>query len=466
MYRWNVNHVISKNAFLLLPNKFFRFLYPNQVERFRLGYIQDEYNFLMKSQWFNLKEMERFQLKKLKKFVQYSYRNIPFYKRKFRESGITPYDINSLKDLVKIPIINKDIVRRNFSSILSPNCSFYKIFSTSGSTGKPFMCPSSFESVKIKDAILQRLFSWTGCDPGKDKIMGILRPLSIPGSSISPHGLVFRSLKYLLKNQIFWTPTTFTVEEIFRIFQVMAKFEPKLIHTIPNALHPLIKATQKYDIDFPNSLRYVSLGGEPIDRKKFQKRMNAEIFVRYGASDVAQYVANECKEHSGLHVNMENHIVEIVKDGEVAAEGEKGDVVITDFNNFDAPLMRYDIEDIAQYKPGKCSCGRELRRLEMIYGRKTDLLISTNGKLVTQVEWFFQALKGIEHFRIIQNKIDKIDVLIVPTANYSEETEKQIISILTRHLGNDINVNIKLVKKIPHGQKFRFIISKIGPKYF
>src|SRR3989304_1673662 len=170
--------------------------------------------------------------------------------------------------------------------------------------------------------------------------MGIFRPPSVPGAAINTSNHVFRGLKYLLKNQLLWTPRKIDFNETFQTFFIMNKFEPKLIHTIPNVLRPLLKFKEEFDVDFPDSLKYVSLGGEPISVKEFQKHLDAEIVMRYGANDVPQRIADECKEHSGLHINMENHIVEIVKDNEaVQNEGEKGEVVITDFHNFDAPLI-------------------------------------------------------------------------------------------------------------------------------
>ena len=85
---------------------------------------------------------------------------------------------------------------------------------------------------------------------------------------------------------------------------------------------------------------------------------------------------------------------------------------------------------------------------------------------VTDVEWIFQTLDDVEHFRIIQKRIDKVVVLVVPGHGFSERTEQYIVSILQRLLGMTTHVEVKIVDKIPSAQKFRFIISKISQKYF
>src|SRR3990170_6815448 len=100
----NLNHNISKIILSFFPKNYSTFFSSEQVKKFRLDYIQKEYSSLQKSQWFKLRDIEKLQLKKLKAYVSFVYYNIPFYRRKFREIGVTPYDINSLKDLEKIPI--------------------------------------------------------------------------------------------------------------------------------------------------------------------------------------------------------------------------------------------------------------------------------------------------------------------------------------------------------------------------
>lgn len=462
----NINHEIAKDVAIVLPSWIVEFLPKGRLEKFRMRNIRNEYNFLMRSQWWKLKDLERFQTKKLKAYVWYAYHNIPFYRRAFRKEGISPYNINSLKDLTKIPIINKNIVRKNFHSIVSDSCTFYRIFSTSGSTGKPFLCPVSKEAVNMRDGLWQRFFSWTGCNPATDSMMGILRPVSVYGASMNPKGLILRNLRFLFLRQIHWTPKILSVDEIIKIFYIMKKFNPKLVQTIPNALISMLKVRDEYGIEFPESLEIISLGGEPVNIEYFKKAVDVEIFMRYGANDIGQFIANECEQRSGLHVNMEDNIVEVIKDNESVDENETGEITITDLHNYDFPLIRYNIEDVGNYESGRCSCGRSHPRLENILGRKTDLLVSKKGGITANVEWKFQELRGIEHFRIIQKKIDKITVLIVPSKEYSEDTDREVLRILKDFLGNEIDVKIKIVKKIPHGLKYRFIISEVSEKYF
>jgi phenylacetate-CoA ligase len=49
------------------------------------------------------KELEELQLQRLKSVVEKVYKNVPFYESKFKQAGVTPQDIKSLKDLAKRP---------------------------------------------------------------------------------------------------------------------------------------------------------------------------------------------------------------------------------------------------------------------------------------------------------------------------------------------------------------------------
>lgn len=51
---------------------------------------------------------------RLKKTVERVYHDTPFYRRKMQELGITPDDINSIDDIVKLPFTTKYDLRDNY----------------------------------------------------------------------------------------------------------------------------------------------------------------------------------------------------------------------------------------------------------------------------------------------------------------------------------------------------------------
>ena len=133
-------------------------------------------------------------------------------------------------------------------------------------------------------------------------------------------------------------------------------------------------------------------------------------------------IAAECEAHQGLHLSMENLIVEIVvRDGEQtrpAEQGELGEVVLTDLHNYGAPFIRYVTGDLAiQHAGGRCSCGRALTRLSGVEGRSTDTLRDAAGRAVSGL--FFNVLFAslahkVREFQVVQRRDRAIELKLVP----------------------------------------------------
>ncbi|MGD2248402.1 MAG: hypothetical protein PVF58_08335 [Candidatus Methanofastidiosia archaeon] len=97
-----------------------------------------EYLKTMRNPWKSVETIERIQEKMMRNMINFAYHNTRFYKEKFKKAGITPFDIQSVSDLKKIPVATKDQVRNNpeflFASGYTRKNSFAE--QTTGSTGK------------------------------------------------------------------------------------------------------------------------------------------------------------------------------------------------------------------------------------------------------------------------------------------------------------------------------------------
>jgi phenylacetate-CoA ligase len=83
-------------------------------------------------------DMKKLQSEKLVNSVKRVYENVPFYKRKMDEKGVTPDDIKSIDDLHKLPFITKDDLRDEYpyGLLAKPLSECVRIQSTSGTTGR------------------------------------------------------------------------------------------------------------------------------------------------------------------------------------------------------------------------------------------------------------------------------------------------------------------------------------------
>src|SRR3954467_12154738 len=84
-------------------------------------------------------EMESLQLTRLQKTVSHVFENVPFYKEKFNELGITPEDIQQLSDVTKLPFTKKQNFREQypFGLFAVPMDQVVRVHGSSGTSGKP-----------------------------------------------------------------------------------------------------------------------------------------------------------------------------------------------------------------------------------------------------------------------------------------------------------------------------------------
>jgi phenylacetate-CoA ligase len=137
-------------------------------------------------------------------------------------------------------------------------------------------------------------------------------------------------------------------------------------------------------------------------------------------------IAAECGAHDGMHIQEENLLVEIVRDGRPAPPGEPGDVVVTDLHNLGMPMIRYVNGDVASLSPsGPCACGRGLARVARVDGRRADTLRDRDGNSVPGVVFhvlFSDARTEIvRQFQAVQGDGGAVVLRIVRGREYTDD---------------------------------------------
>jgi len=101
--------------------------------------ILAEYKRLLKTDWYTRDQLENIQNYYLHSLVAHCYANVPYYRNLFDKLNIKPEEIRSKSDLVRLPILTKQIIRDNYQMLLSQDIKSRNIrkHSTGGSTGVP-----------------------------------------------------------------------------------------------------------------------------------------------------------------------------------------------------------------------------------------------------------------------------------------------------------------------------------------
>lgn len=164
----------------------------------------------------------------------------------------------------------------------------------------------------------------------------------------------------------------------------------------------------------------------------------------------------------------ECNIVEIIKDGQPVEPGKIGEVVITSLNNYEMPLIRYSIGDLAVQldDSAPCSCGQGLPKIGTIQGRTQATIIGTKNQYLPGsffARLFADSSVTIKHFQVIQNNFGEIDLNIVKASLYNDEALQKILTIIRRFLGEDLKINVHFVDKIALGKtgKMQHSISNL-----
>ena len=128
--------------------------------------ISQKYKELKESEKLSIKELEEQQFLKLKDFLKFVLKNNEYYKKKFEKFGFEIGSLKSLEDLKKIPILEKEELKK-FNSEIQIKKGFKKLFfsETSGSTGEPLIFYRNMEWDAGHRAAIFRGYSWYDVNP-------------------------------------------------------------------------------------------------------------------------------------------------------------------------------------------------------------------------------------------------------------------------------------------------------------
>lgn len=151
------------------------------------------YREALTNQHLNECDLESVNWGKRKKLVTYAYENIPFYREYYDACGFSPLQLQSEKDWVKVPILEKEQVRQGADKLVNPKVSpkYVSFTTTGGSTGTPMKV---YRDKRFKLEILGwRAFTWWKVSPGDNTAI--------------THRRVPKGWKAQLKNRLLWWPT-------------------------------------------------------------------------------------------------------------------------------------------------------------------------------------------------------------------------------------------------------------------
>ena len=405
-------------------------------------------------------EMEQLQIERLQATLHRVYRNVSFYKSLYDKEGIDIDSVKSLEDLKKLPFTTKNDLRQSYpyEAFAVPLRDIVRIHSTSGTTGKPIVVGYTKNDLKTWSALVARILSAAGVT-GHDFVQVAF------DYSLSTGGFGF----HYGAEKIGASVIPYSGEDVMKQIQVMKDYRTTTLVSTPGyALHVASLMEEMGRDPQELNLSIGLFGAESWSenlRKEIESRLKIEAFDNYGLTEIiGPGVAFECEHHSGLHVNEDHFILEIIDPEtlDMVPPGEQGELVFTTITKEAFPLIRYRTGDISSMIGGSCPCGRTTARIERISGRTDDMIIVDGRNIFpSHIEEILFEIEGIEpHFQIVLTREEGLDIIelkveVTPNFLPFDEIRKvqEFQKKISLHLASQLGIHAKIILVEPKSLK-------------
>ena len=406
-------------------------------------------------------EMIAIQNRKLVEQVKHVWENVPYYRKKMEEKGVTPEDIKTIDDLHKLPFLSKADLRDAYPYGLVgvPLADCVRIQSTSGTTGKRVVAFYTQADIDLWEDCCARAIVAAGGT--KEDVCQVSYGYGLftggPGLNGGSH-----------KVGCLTVPTSSGNTE-------------RQIMFINDLSTTILCCTPSYAAYLGESMKEMGMSPEDIPlkagifgaeawseemRQNIQDTLGIKAYDIYGLTELSgPGVAFECSAQTGMHINEDHFIAEIInpETEEVLPEGEWGELVFTAVDKKAFPMMRYRTRDICKLSREKCSCGRTHVKMEKPRGRSDDMLIIRGVNVFpSQIETVLLEHGYQANYQIIVGRVNNTDTLDVHvemtlemfTDNVGEITKRQneLVAGLKSMLGLKAKVTLVAPKSITRSE--------------
>ena len=433
--------------------------YENQCSK-RKELITVEHYFQPEIECASQEQIRAWQNERLVKTVQHVYDNVPYYRNLMNQKGVLPGDIKSVDDLHKLPFLTKDDLRDAYpyGLLAMPLTDCVRIQSTSGTTGRRVVAFYTQHDIDLWDECCARALAAAGAT--KDDVVHVSYGYGLftggPGLNGGSHKLGSLTLPMSSGN---------TERQI----QFMCDLGSTILCCTPSYAAYLGETICEKGLQDKIKLKAGIFGAEAWSeemRQDIQNKLGIKAYDIYGLTEISgPGVSFECSEQTGMHINEDHFIAEIIdpNTGEVLPEGEKGELVFTSITKEAFPLLRYRTRDICVLSRKKCSCGRTHIKMSKPMGRSDDMLIVKGVNVFpSQIETVLLNKGYPANYQIVVTRVnnsDKLDVQVEMTPemfsdslSHISEREKELVEALKAMLGIYANVQLVAPKTITRSE--------------
>ncbi|OPX36338.1 MAG: hypothetical protein B1H11_07630 [Desulfobacteraceae bacterium 4484_190.1] len=408
-----------------------------------------------------------FRNRKLRSVVRYAYNNVGYYRNLFNKAGIKPEDIRTAEDLSILPITSSQDYRiRQQHEIVSREIRMAKTVqrATSGATGRPFIIRRSPLEDHLMNMFRIRAFQQFGI-----RISDKLAHIRLVSSSHRRENVLGRIRQRV---GVYREYSINSLQSTYRIVQELTRLRPDIVKGYPAVLSHIAPSVARARGSVPRP-RFLIGGGEsliPFRRQVIENGFDSRIFDIYGSHEF-NVLAWECPVTGEYHICDDNVIVEILRNGRPAREGERGEVVATGLHSYSMPFIRYRLGDIATRGGDMCQCGQPFSTLRAIQGRMHDYFRMPDGSYLHPDQLVVPIMENespwFDQYQLIQESENFIVLKIKPFSVPHEQQLEHVRNLARGNLPASVEFRIDLVRALSSQEsgKFRFCKSMVNSDY-
>lgn len=405
-------------------------------------------------------KIRELQDERLVKQVKHVWDNVPYYRKKMEEKGVTPDDIKGVDDLHKLPFLSKADLRDAYpyGLLAAPLKDCVRIQSTSGTTGRRVVAFYTQHDIDLwEDCCARAIVAAGGTN---EDVVQIAYGYGLFTGGAGLHGGSHKVGSLTLPMSSGNTD---------RQLQFMIDLQSTILCCTPSYAAYLAESIHERGLRDKIKLKAGIFGAEAWSekmRQEIQNQLGIKAYDIYGLTEISgPGVAFECSDQTGMHINEDHFIAEIIDPdtGEVLPDGSQGELVFTSITKEAFPLLRYRTRDICVLTREKCSCGRTLVKMCKPMGRSDDMLIVKGVNVFpSQIETVLIEQGYQANYQIIVDRVnnsDTLEVMVEMTQdNFSDnlgkitEMEKSLVAALKAMLGIYTKVRLVAPKSITRSE--------------
>jgi phenylacetate-CoA ligase len=409
-------HRISASIFFILERTFNK----DAKGAYKLIYQRDT---------LSIEELQNLRNRYFRDLIRHSYQNVPYYRKVMVERGLTPSDFITIEDVKKLPLLTKDVIRKEKENLKATNISDAETFETrsGGTTGEPILSVLDKNAYYIEYFAYWRGLKWMGWKPS----VGIIKLFG--GSLGTPSKPTLKNkVRNFLLHQLFLPAFELNEENVDAYLKSISIQGESVLIGYAHALYSLACLAENKDLSAIRLTHIYSTAEQMPEAwaKKISEVFQCSVQSFYGCGEINS-LGFQIAQNGGYKIPLDHVYLENISDKGFP----ENTIAITALHNFAKPFIRYVNGDLGTINDGI------ITNLE---GRSSDMLITSQGQKISPSivpHAIFVTGLSVKKYQLIQYALNEFTFKYEGENGELNQGEKdKLIDILSTHLGKDIQL--------------------------